>query len=112
MRLPTPLSEYCRRYPEVTLELRTGNGEQVSSDVLTGDDRCRRSRSEPIPDAPFEKVPIYNEELVLIAAAGHPPIRSARDVAVANHSGVRAGLSVAQAAGGLVRAAPATCRSA
>src|SRR5215471_4549324 len=25
VRLPGPLSEYCRRYPEVTLELRTGN---------------------------------------------------------------------------------------
>ena len=35
---------------------------------------------EPVPDAPFEKVPLYNEELVIIAAAGHPPIRSARDV--------------------------------
>ena len=47
VRLPTPLSEYCRRYPEVTLELRTGNGEQVASDVLTGDDRCRhRGRAD------------------------------------------------------------------
>ena len=34
---------------------------------------------EPFADAPFEKAAIYNEELVLIAAAGHPPIRSARD---------------------------------
>src|SRR5688572_12373490 len=25
VRLPAPLSEYCRRYPEVTLELHTGN---------------------------------------------------------------------------------------
>src|ERR1700741_609935 len=25
IRLPPPLSEYCRLYPEVTLELRTGN---------------------------------------------------------------------------------------
>jgi DNA-binding transcriptional LysR family regulator len=33
-----------------------------------------------VPDAPFEKVPVYNEELVLISAAGHPPINSARDV--------------------------------
>ena len=36
--------------------------------------------AEPVPDAPFEKVPVYKEELVIIAAAGHPPICSARDV--------------------------------
>ena len=50
------------------------------------------------------RLPIYNEELVLIAAAGHPPIRSARDVQLANHPGVRARLPVAQAARAVVRA--------
>src|SRR5262249_56046375 len=35
--------------------------------------------SEPIADAPFEKVAIYDEELVIIAAAGHPAIKSPRD---------------------------------
>jgi DNA-binding transcriptional LysR family regulator len=79
VRLPTPLSEYCRRYPEVTLELRSRNGEQVASDILTGEIDAGIA-VEPVADAPFDKVPIYNEELVLIAAADHPPITSARDV--------------------------------
>jgi len=79
MRLPTPLSEYCARYPEVTLELRTGNGVQVANGVLDGTFDAGIA-VEPIPDAPFDKLPLYREELVIIAAAGHPPIRSARDV--------------------------------
>jgi len=78
VRLPTPLSEYCRRYPEVTLELRSGNCVTVTSDILTGAIDAGIA-VEPVPDAAFDKVPIYKEELVLIAAAGHPPIHSARD---------------------------------
>src|SRR5215470_15261617 len=35
--------------------------------------------AEPIPDAPFEKIPLYDEELVIIAAAKHPPIKSPKD---------------------------------
>ncbi len=36
--------------------------------------------AEPIADAPFEKIPLYDEELVIVAAANHPPIKSPRDV--------------------------------
>lgn len=78
VRLPAPLSEYCRRYPEVTMELRCRNGEQVAREILAGEIDAGIA-FEPVPDAQFDKVPIYSEELVLIAAAGHPPIRSARD---------------------------------
>jgi DNA-binding transcriptional LysR family regulator len=79
VRLPTPLSEYCRRYPEVTLELRTGVGNRILHAVLNGDVDAAIA-AEPVPDAPFEKVPVYKEELVIISGAGHPPLRSARDV--------------------------------
>lgn len=79
VRLPTPLSEYCRRYPEVTVELRTGVGNRILQAVLDGEVDAAIA-AEPIPDAPFEKVPVYNEELVIISAAGHRPINSARDV--------------------------------
>lgn len=77
-RLPEPLTEYCRRYPEVKLELRTGIGTQVINDILSGD-LDAGIVTEPVPEVPFEKLAIYDEELVMIAAAGHPPIRSARD---------------------------------
>jgi DNA-binding transcriptional LysR family regulator len=79
VRLPTPLSEYCRRYPEVTVELRTGVGNRILQAVLDGEIDAAIA-AEPIPDAPFEKVPVYNEELVIVSAAGHRPINSARDV--------------------------------
>ncbi len=78
VRLPGPLSEYCRRYPEVTLELRARNGDQVASEILAGEIDAG-IWVEPVASAPFDKAPIYDEELILIAAAGHPPIKSAAD---------------------------------
>ena len=48
IRLPTPLSEYCRRYPEVTLELRTGNGVQIAKTFSTATiDAGDRGRADP-----------------------------------------------------------------
>jgi DNA-binding transcriptional LysR family regulator len=79
MRLPVPMNEYLRRYPEVTLELRTGNTRTLAGLVLTGE-LDAALLSEPVPEAPFEKVAIYEEEMVIVAGAGHPPIKSPRDV--------------------------------
>jgi DNA-binding transcriptional LysR family regulator len=73
VRLPGPLSEYHRRYPEVSLELRTGNPHQLAIAVLAGEIDAALA-AEPIADAPFEKELIFTEELVIVAAAGHPPI--------------------------------------
>jgi DNA-binding transcriptional LysR family regulator len=77
VRLPAPLSEYHRRYPGVTLELRTGNPQQLATAILAGELDAGLA-AEPIADAPFEKLPIYDEELVIVAAAGHPPIDASR----------------------------------
>jgi DNA-binding transcriptional LysR family regulator len=78
MRLPVPMNDYLGRYPDVTLELRTGNTKELAAAVLTGELDAALA-SEPLADAPFEKVAIYDEELVIIAAAGHPAIKSPRD---------------------------------
>jgi len=78
VRLPAPLSWLHKRYPELTLELRTGNPQQLARAVLEGELDAALA-AEPLADAPFEKVPVYNEELVLIAAADQPPIESAGD---------------------------------
>ena len=52
---------------------------------------------EPIADAPFEKIPLYDEELVIIASANHPPIKSPSDVngrpVLAFEAGLRGGTS-------------------
>jgi DNA-binding transcriptional LysR family regulator len=78
IRLPAPLSEYHRLYPEVKIELRTGNTRQLASAMLAGE-LDAALLAEPVADGPFEKVPIFDEELVIVAAAGHQPIKSAGD---------------------------------
>jgi DNA-binding transcriptional LysR family regulator len=79
IRLPAPLNDYHTRYPEVTLELRTGTNKELSMAVLTGELDAALV-AEPVADTPFEKVRLYDEELVIVAAARHPPIRTPRDV--------------------------------
>jgi DNA-binding transcriptional LysR family regulator len=73
VRLPGLLTEYHRRYPEVVLELRTGNPQVLGSAILAGDLDAALV-AEPIADAPFEKAFAFDEELVIVAPANHPPI--------------------------------------
>jgi DNA-binding transcriptional LysR family regulator len=73
VRLPGLLSEYHRRYPGVVLELRTGNPQVLGSAILAGDLDAALV-AEPIADAPFEKTFAFDEELVIVAPAKHPPI--------------------------------------
>jgi DNA-binding transcriptional LysR family regulator len=79
VRLPGPMNEYLSRYPEVTVELRIGTPRDLAPAVREGELDAALV-AEPIPDAPYEKIPVYDEELVIIAAANHPPIKSPRDV--------------------------------
>jgi DNA-binding transcriptional LysR family regulator len=60
VRLPGPLTEYNRRHPEVTLELRTGNPTQLATAILVGELDAALV-AEPIAEAPFEKVAAFNE---------------------------------------------------
>ena len=73
VRLPAPLSEYQRRYPDVTLELRTGNPRQLATAILAGELDAAFA-AEPIAEAPFEKAVVFVEPLVIVAPARHPPI--------------------------------------
>ncbi len=73
VRLPGLLSEYHRRHPGVVLELRTGNPQVLGSAILAGELDAALV-AEPIADAPFEKTFAFDEELVIVAAANHPPI--------------------------------------
>ncbi len=81
VRLPAPLSEYHRRYPAVKLELRTGNPRQLAGAVLAGDLEAALV-AEPVADGLFDKLAVYDEELVLVARKGHSAIKSARDLAL------------------------------
>jgi DNA-binding transcriptional LysR family regulator len=73
VRLPGPLSEFHRRFPDVTLELRTGNPHVLAASILAGELDAALV-AEPIADAPFEKAAAFDEELVIVAPAGHPAI--------------------------------------
>lgn len=75
VRLPKLLSRYHRRYPNVVLELRTGNPEVLAAAILAGELDAALV-AEPISGALFENVPAFEEELVIVAAADHPPINS------------------------------------
>ena len=73
VRLPGPLNEYHRRYPEVALELRTGNPEILATAILAGELDAALV-AEPIADAPFDKTFAFEEEPVIVSAAGLPPV--------------------------------------
>ena len=73
VRLPGLLTEFHRRHPGVVLELRTGNPQVLGSAILAGDLDAALV-AEPIADLPFEKTFAFDEELVIVAPANHPPI--------------------------------------
>ena len=73
VRLPGLLTEYHQRHPEVILELRTGNPQVLGSAILAGDLDAALV-AEPIAEVPFEKAFAFDEELVIVAPARHPPI--------------------------------------
>jgi DNA-binding transcriptional LysR family regulator len=70
VRLPKALNEYHRLHPEVTLELRTGNPQELATAILAGELDAALV-AEPIADAPFEKAFAFEEEPVIVSAAGH-----------------------------------------
>ncbi|HIC79948.1 MAG TPA: LysR family transcriptional regulator [Kiloniellaceae bacterium] len=73
VRLPAPLSAYIKRYPEVNVELRTGNPVQLARAVLAGELDAALA-AEPIAPEQFDQIPVFEEDLVLIAEESQPPI--------------------------------------
>ncbi len=66
VRLPGPLSEFHRAHPDVILELRTGNPQQLAAALLRGDIDAALV-AEPLVDARLEKAPAFLEELVIVS---------------------------------------------
>jgi DNA-binding transcriptional LysR family regulator len=79
IRLPEPLNAYHHRFPDVTLELHTGNAQELQEKVVRGELDAALV-AEPVADGPFDKSMVFDEELAIISSARHPPIRSPRDV--------------------------------
>jgi len=73
VRLPGPLADYSRHYPDVVLELRTGNPTQLTAALLAGEIDAALA-AEPVAEARFESIVAFDEEPVIVTAADHPPI--------------------------------------
>lgn len=80
-RLPGVLAAFHARYPNVQLELHTGPTAPLVADVIEGHLDAALV-SAPVDDVRLHCLPVFAEELVLIAPATHPPVRSARDLRV------------------------------
>lgn len=79
IRLPSLLALVHERYPDLSVELRTGAPRPLTARVLAGELDAALV-AEPVSDPRLESLTAYVEELVIIAPKGHPAIRSAHDL--------------------------------
>ncbi len=78
-RLPPFLSRYHEKYPAVRVELTTGTTDSLVEEVL-GRKLEAAFVAECASAAPVEAVPVFLEELVVVAPRSHAKIRRAQDV--------------------------------
>ncbi|MBI3369580.1 MAG: LysR family transcriptional regulator [Burkholderiales bacterium] len=78
-RLPALLSRYHRQHPAVVIELSTGTTGALLQRVL--DYRIEAAFvSEPFTAPTLNARPVFDEELVLVTARDHPPVKRAADL--------------------------------
>jgi DNA-binding transcriptional LysR family regulator len=68
VRLPGPLGRFHKRYPDVALELRTGNPDVLARAILAGELDAALV-AEPVAEAQFDSVTAFVEEMVIVCAA-------------------------------------------
>lgn len=78
-RLPAILAGYHQAWPDVQLELVTVSTEQAMLALTRFEADCAFV-AEPVLDTALASRAAFREELVIIASARHPPIRSAADL--------------------------------
>ncbi len=78
-RLPAPLSAFHERYPEVAVELHIGAPRELTAQVLAGTLDAALV-ADPVSDPRLDSVAAFEEALVLVTEAGHPPIGTPRDI--------------------------------
>ncbi|WP_341897256.1 LysR substrate-binding domain-containing protein [Ferrovibrio terrae] len=79
VRLPGPLSEYHRRYPDVRVELHTGSPRDLIARIFANDSDAALV-AEPVSDGRLETRAVFDEELVLVTAHDHPVVRKPADL--------------------------------
>ena len=70
--LPEHLKAYVQQYPDVTLDVHFVDSEQAHEKVLAGDLELAFLTLPPTLDDRLSYVPLWNDPVVLVAAAFHP----------------------------------------
>lgn len=107
-RLPSPLSAFSAKYPDVTLEVSTGTSCFLIEAVLASRLDCAlvaypgalndtERQLEPL-DEGLEGVAIFREELILALPAHHAPVNGPEDVTVTTLAGFPHGCTYRQVA--------------
>jgi DNA-binding transcriptional LysR family regulator len=84
-RLPSLLARYHQTWPDVALELETGTTGRLIERVREFEVDAALIATPldgNLPGEPFETLPVFREELVMLTPRGHRPIREARDIAL------------------------------
>ncbi len=71
-RLPAVLRQYTRDYPEVELDLRFMDSEQVCRDVLHGDLELGVVTLPPAPPPELQSRPVWQDPLAVVVSTDHP----------------------------------------
>ncbi|MGZ0750255.1 putrescine utilization regulator PtrR [Kluyvera sichuanensis] len=92
VRIPETLARYNQRYPRIQFDLATGPSGTMTDGVLEG------TLSAAFVDGPvmhpgLDGMPVYPEEMMIVAAHGHQPITRASEVNGASIYAFRANCS-------------------
>lgn len=79
VRLPGPLGLFHEQYPDVALELYSGDPRDLVNQVLNSELDAALI-ADPVSDRRLESMAIYDEELVIVAEAKHAAITSPKDL--------------------------------
>ncbi|MBT2334566.1 LysR family transcriptional regulator [Variovorax paradoxus] len=79
VRLPEPLGRFHERYPDIALELYSGDPRELVNRVLNSELDAALI-ADPVSDRRLATTAVYDEELVIVAEARHGPIASPKDL--------------------------------
>lgn len=79
VRIPATLAAYNQRYPRIQFDLSTGPSGTMIDGVLEGT-LSAAFVDGPIMHPGLEGIPVYREEMMIVAPAGHEPITRASQV--------------------------------
>ncbi|MGK3329537.1 LysR substrate-binding domain-containing protein, partial [Escherichia fergusonii] len=92
VRIPAVLARFNQRYPKIQFSLSTGPSGTMLEGVLEG--RLNAAFVDgPITHPGLEGIPVYEEEMMIVAPHGHEPIHRACEVNGCNIYAFRANCS-------------------